>query len=425
MKLFKINKCKLDNIILYQYIIIYYLTPHTGRLFGTISLVRVSLAILVVYLVYKVITTHKYKLTKNINHRLLLISVILFVISIFLSILYSEEFFYSFYESLRFLFYIILPFIYIGFIKHINFNRLIYIVIFIAFIQVIFAIFEVVIEKNIYDYFFTYVTEVENNLMRFGIPRAKTCLGPLSLAYFFTFVYPLTYLKNDLMYRVTRYMIPVGVILTGSIAGIGLVFMSLIIMNIKKLFVLKEVIKLLFIVFCILMFLYYSGIYNHIIDAVETVINAAEAIKEVNDNHSGFSFGSRTAGLYRVFELIPIYSFHPLGFNIVTLKFMDIIGFRTDISFVFHWIFEIGIWGVLFYIIIYIQALKILTNLKSSISFPILVSLIMYFIFSLSTEHLDSLLLPFIMFGIILRNFGLNAQIFKLRKISYENPSNQ
>jgi O-antigen ligase len=79
--------------------------------------------------------------------------------------------------------------------------------------------------------------------------------------------------------------------------------------------------------------------------------------------------------------------------------------FNTDPGIPLMWGVEIGIWALVTYVLIFLTSFKILWKQRyDDRSRYILISLIGYFLMSFTTNHTDTLLLPFMLFAIIIRS---------------------
>ena len=392
------------SFFLYQYLLIYYLTPQTGRLLGVLPLVQISLLLLLIAFVFK-LRDMKIFYNKQLAYSTqLLLLIVILTIMIFVSMFISNDVSNSIYLGTRILLYIFIPFYFVAMVRHIDLDKIIDLFILIALFQVGFALFEQITHINIFDYIFTYVKDIEDHNIRFDLFRVNTSMGPLALGFLFVTVYPLTYYKNSPLYRVTRYLIPLGTVMTVSISAMGLMALAIIILNFHKLKKLFSLVKLMMTLVMTLSVLVYYGIIEKIITSVSIVVLAVEATDASIDQETGINASSRVDGFIQLFELMQEYIFDPIGYGELFNNWDRYMPFSTDPGIPFMWGVEIGVWSLFVYIAIFVTAFKLLKRQKKLIvSKYIVISLFLYMLMSFTTGHTSTLLIPFLLFGIIIK----------------------
>lgn len=392
------------SLFLYQYLLIYYLTPQIGRLFGVLPLGQISLALFLVAFTFKLKSMKIYYNRQLAYNRQLLFLITVLVVMIVVSMFVSNDVGNSIYQGIRFLLYTIVPFYFVAMMRHIDCDKIIDLLVFIALAQVGFALFEQITHINIFDYAFTYIKDIRAHIVRFDLYRVRTSMGTLSLGFFFITVYPLTYYKNSKLYKMARYMIPLGVVMTVSITAISLLVLEMIILNYHKLKKLLSLIQLLISFVVVISLLIYYGIAEKIIMSVETVLFAIEVADASVDKETGINASSRWEGTVQMFHLMREHLFDPIGYGELYNNWDRYMPFNTDPGIPLIWGVEIGVWAFFIYIAIFITALLLLKKQKNLlVSKYIAISLFTYFLMSLTTNHTDTLLIPFILFAMIIK----------------------
>lgn len=390
------------QLFIYQYLLIYFLTPGTGRLFGVLPLGQISLALLVLAFVYKLKDMRLYYNKNNIYEAWLIFLITVMVAMIIISMFVSNDASNSIYQATRILAYVFLPFFFILMLRYINVDKIIDLLIFIALAQVGFAVIEEVAHVNIFDYAFTYVVDYREEAIRFDLYRVHTNMGPLSLAFLFLTVYPLSYYKNSMFYKIARYIIPLGMVMTVSIAGMFLMLFSIVALNYYKLKKLFSMLKLLIVIAILFSLGVYFGVVEKVVTAFSMTIDAISTLNEAKNKAIGINAKSRFEGVFQMFKLMGEHLFSPIGYGELYNNWDRYMPFNTDPGIPLMWGVEIGVWALSVYIMIFLISFKLLITQKTVLSKYFLLSLFMYMLMSFTTNHTDTLLTPFIILGIAL-----------------------
>lgn len=392
------------NFFLYQYLLVYYLIPGNGKMFGVLDLGKISLALLLMAFVSKLKDMKFYYNKKSIYSRCLLFLLVVLTVMIAFSMLNSNDVNNSLYVGMRFLLHVLIPFYFLLMIRQINMDDIIDLFIAIALIQVGYAVSAHILGYNFFDNFFTYTKDYGQTSIRFDLLRVKTSLGNLPLTIMFVIVYPFSYYKNSFFYKLARYLIPLGTVLTVSLTGMLFILFEIIMLNMHKLKNPTSFMKLTVIVAMLLFILNYVGILEPIIDAASNIVMALGTHDTETDKEFGLNTASRSEGFIYMFSLMIEHILNPIGFGELYNNWHKYILFNTDPGIPLLWGVEVGFWAFLTYIAIFLTAFMLLWKQKKQrIAKYFFFSLFSYFFVTFVTNHISTMVIPFIIFGLLIR----------------------